>query len=332
MDKTVITIVGLGQIGASIGLALEKYGERLQRIGHTRQYAEGNRAKDLGAVDNVVVNLPSAVDKADIVVLALPVDEVEAVLKLIGPELKEGAVVLDTSPARGAAMAWAEESLPEERYYVGFTPVLGPEALHDLEGGLEQAGAELFHTGMFAITSPMGTGSAALKVAADLATMMGAAPLFADAIEVDSYMSRTHLLPQVLAAGLVNMAQGSPGWGENRKLAGRGYALLSSLVNAVDGSRAVALAARLNKEHMLRLLDDLLDEMAAMRAELADGEGEAFSQRLAQADKDRERWWQERQVAKWLTDQISDVDIREAGNPTLQLFGFGRPPRKQKRE
>lgn len=332
MDKTVITIVGLGQIGTSIGMALERHSERLHRIGHTRQYGEGNRAKDLGAVDKVVINLPNAVSKADIVVLALPVDEVEAVLKLIGPDLKEGAVVLDTSPARQAAMAWAGDNLSEGCYYLGFTPVLGPEALHSLEGGLEQAHAELFHTGMFAITAPQGASSEALKVAADLATMMGAAPLFADATEIDSYMSRTHLLPQVLAAGLVNVAQGSSGWGENRKLAGRGYALLSKLVNGVDSSTAVALAAHLNKEHMLRLLNELIGELTAMREELEAEDSDAFSQRLVQAEEDRERWWQERQVAKWLTDQLANVDIREAGNPNLQLFGFGRPPRKPKGE
>jgi prephenate dehydrogenase len=330
MDKTVLTIVGLGQIGASIGLALEPRREQLQRIGHTRNYGEGNHAKELGAVDKVVVNLPSAVEKADIVLLALPVNELEAVLKLIGHELKEGAVVLDTSPARHGAMAWAEELLSHDNYYVGFTPVLGPGALKNLEGGLEHASADLFHGGMFAISSQMGVSSAALKVAADLATMVGAAPLFADAAEVDSYMSRTHLLPQVLAACLVNVAQGSPGWNENRKLAGRSYAVISSLVSGVDNSAAVALASSLNKESMLRLLDELLEELESMRADLAEDHDTDFAKRVQEADERHKEWWNERRVAKWLTDQIADVDIREAGNPNLQLFGFGRPARKKR--
>ena len=83
MDKTRILIVGLGQIGSSIGLALQAHSDRLHRVGHTRIFGSGNHAKKIGAVDKVAINLPAAVRKAKIIVLALPMDHVENTLELI---------------------------------------------------------------------------------------------------------------------------------------------------------------------------------------------------------------------------------------------------------
>lgn len=329
MAETVVLIVGLGQIGASIGLALEKYRERLVRIGHTHQYGQGNQAKKMGAIDKVALNLPSAVDKADIVILALPVSEVQKILEVIAPDLKAGAVVLDTSPARQASSDWAQDILPEDRHYVGFTPVLNAQSLHGMAGGINEADAQLFQDGMFALTSPLGTSSEALKVATDLATMMDAVPLFADVVEIDSYLSRVHLLPQLLAASLANITVDSPGWGEGRKLAGRPYAQLTNLIAAMDRADSVALAAQLNKEHVLRSLDSLIGELEEMRAELANGESEPFETRIQRALQKRQRWWTERQRAEWLSEQRGQVDFSEAGSMFGQLIGYGKPRRKR---
>lgn len=325
MEKTEILIVGLGQIGSSIGLALEKHKDALKRVGHTRQYGQGNQAKKMGALDKSATNLPSAVRRADIVVLALPMDEVQAVLELIAPELKEGAVVLDCSPAREAASKWATDAFPEGRYYVGFTPVLNPLNLHSTRGGMSEASKLLFQDGMFAITSPMGTSSQALKVATDLAIMMDAVPLFADMAEIDSYMSTVHVLPQLLAASVANITLQSPGWEENRKLTGRPYAQLTNLLDSVDRAGAIALSARLNKEHVLRSLDDLIAELEAMRAELEDGDDVTFDARIDRAGESQRRWWVERQVVQWLSEGGEGIDMSVMGSNFGQLFGFGKP-------
>jgi prephenate dehydrogenase len=333
MDKTVILIVGLGQIGTSIGLALGKHSDMLHRIGHTRIYGQGNQAKKMGALDKSAANLPSAARKANIVVLALPMDEVKDALELIAPELKEGAVVLDCSPARQAASDWATDVLPEGRYYVGFTPVLNPKNLHITEGGINAANELLFQDGMFAITSPMGTSSDALKVAGDLATMMEAVPLFADIVEIDSYMASVHVLPQLLAAGVANITMESPGWDENRKLTGRPYAQLTNLIASLDRANAIALSARLNKEHVVRSIDDLIAELQAMRAELDEGDDGAFDARINLAGDNQRRWWQERKMVQWLSEGGEGIDMTQIGSSFGQLFGYGKPrPERGKRK
>jgi prephenate dehydrogenase len=330
MEKAVITIIGLGQIGTSIGLALQTHEDRLLRIGHTRQFGDGNHAKTLGAVDKVMINLPDSVRSADVVVLALPMHEVRAMLEFIAQDLKEGAVVLDTSPVPSVAISWAEEFFPQDRYFVGFTPVLNPKNLITAEHGIQAAKADLFKDGLFVITSGMRATSEALKVAADLATMMQAAPLFADTTEVDSYMARVHLLPQLVAASMVKVTQETAGWDESRKIAGRPYAQVTNIVGNADRAHALALSAHLDKEHVLRALDAVIEDLHRMREQLSAGD-DAMTKRIEQARAARAKWWSERQEAEWMTERAA-LDLSQAGNPFGQLFGIRPRPRPKKKD
>ena len=58
-----ITIIGTGQIGASIGLALGAQKDLFLRVGHDKDIKIANRAKDMGAVDKVEINLFRAIDR-----------------------------------------------------------------------------------------------------------------------------------------------------------------------------------------------------------------------------------------------------------------------------
>jgi prephenate dehydrogenase len=110
-----ITIVGLGQIGTSVGLALADQAELVQRIGHDRELGIARKAEKMGALDKVAINLPSAVEEADIILLSLPVDQIRETLNVIKEDIKEGAVVMDTSPVKPAVAGWASELLPTGR-------------------------------------------------------------------------------------------------------------------------------------------------------------------------------------------------------------------------
>lgn len=95
-----ITIIGLGQIGASIGLALAEHKDRVVTVGHDKEYSLEQRAKKLGAVNETNHNLPSSVENADLVILALPVNEIRETLGHIAQDLRKDAVVVETSPSK----------------------------------------------------------------------------------------------------------------------------------------------------------------------------------------------------------------------------------------
>ena len=133
-----VTIIGLGQIGTSIGLALAEHTDLVRRIGHDKDHSVARAAEKLGALDEVKINLPDSVREADIVLLSLPVSEIRETLEVIAQDLKEGAVVMDTAPVKGSVTQWAKELLPSERFYVSLVPVINPEYLHEAEGHQEE--------------------------------------------------------------------------------------------------------------------------------------------------------------------------------------------------
>ena len=53
-----ITIIGMGQIGTSLGLALSGKEDLLRRVGHDRDLSKARRAEKMGALDRVEINLP----------------------------------------------------------------------------------------------------------------------------------------------------------------------------------------------------------------------------------------------------------------------------------
>jgi prephenate dehydrogenase len=314
-----ITIVGLGQIGASIGLALGPHSSLLYRVGHDKDLTTARSAEKQGAVDAVKLNLPASVREARIVILSLPLHEIRETLQVIAEDLPEGAVVMDTAPIKAPVVAWVKEYLPAGRYYVGLVPALNPGYLHQTELGLAAAKEDLFQGGVVALSAIPGTPEEAVKLATDLVTLLGAAPLFTDMYESDGLMTSTHLAPQFLAASLLNALVGQPGWDDARKLAGRPFAALTSALAYQDEMAALGESAALNQEGLTRVLDVVIATLQEIRKEVAEGDRDRLHERLDLALEGRERWLSERTRADW--SQREKTDLTEIPNLAERLFG-----------
>ena len=316
-----ITIIGLGQIGASIGLALATQKEVIRRVGHDKEPNISKHARSLGALDKVELNLHDAVQGADLVLLTLPSDQIQETMKLIAEDLKPGAVVMDTAPVKEIVATWAATLLPAQRYYIGLTPVLGSAYLYTLDSGLDGARADLFKGGLIAISTPPATVSDAIKMAADLTRLLGATPLFADPLEMDGLMAATHLLPQLMAAGLLNATLDQPGWREGRKVAGRAYAEATSPVVQLSNAQGLATDVMLNRENTRRMLDSALAALMAIRKDIEDQDLEALAGRLERARQGRAEWWGQRQAADWASAELPATEMPTSAGVFGSLIG-----------
>jgi prephenate dehydrogenase len=294
-----ITIIGLGQIGGSIGLALAEHKEMFLRVGHDREPDAARQAMKIGAIDKHSINLPSAVREADVVVLALPVDQIRETMEVIAPDLRENAVVLDTAPVKEVVSAWAKELLPPNRHYIGLTPVLNPSYLLMQDSGIAAARADLFHQGMLCIVAPPGTVSEAFKLSADLARLVGASALFVDPVENDSLMAATHILPQLISAALLNTTVDQPGWYEARKIAGRSYAEVTNPAVHLSEPPTLSSSALATRENVLRVMDAMIASLYALRNDIEDGDSQSLVTRLERARQGGRVWWSQRQAANW---------------------------------
>lgn len=319
MKKINITIVGLGQIGASIGLALAEHSEMFERVGHDLDFRIAKQAQKMGAVDRVAANLPSAASKADIVLLCLPIDQIKETIELIAEDLREDVVVMDTGPVKEVVAAWASELFPEKRHYVGLTPVINPAYLHGLDSGIQAAHADLFRDGLMAIVSSPRSPSEAIKLAADLTRLLGADPFFADPMEIDSLMAATHTLPQLMAAALLNATVDQPGWREGRKVAGRAYAEVTSPIANFSQPKTLGKAATLNRESVIRTIDSVIATLQTLRNDIDADDNKSLESRLERARKGRELWWVQRQAADWAAEEMPS-----AATPTGSSEFFGR--------
>lgn len=326
-----LTILGLNRIGASIGLSLASRKEQLQllRVGNDREHGFARQAEKMGAIDKVVINLHNAVEDADIVILALPVNEIRSTLEVIASDLKPGVVVVDTSPVKSSVMSWAAELLPEDRFFISITPSLSATALLDGDNSVEKAHADLFKDSLMLITSPHGTDESALNLANNLTSLLGAKPLYSDAAESDGLLAATHLLPGIVSAALVNATTGQPGWREARKVASRAYAQATELALQRDDPSNPGQTALLNPENTARMIDAMIDELAKIRDGLRSGETEQVQACLKQAQDARALWWAQRQKGDWEPRADKDVKMPSGSEIIGRLFGIR--PRKDKK-
>jgi prephenate dehydrogenase len=294
-----LTIIGTGRIGTSLGLALAEQKDQIFRIGHDRSSEHARQAEKLGAFDKIVSNLYAAVDKSDIIVLALPVDEALATLKLIANDLKEGSVVMHASTNLVAACAQAKELLPAERHFVTLAPSLNPEYISETQKGPEAAHADLFKRSVITIAAPQGSDSGVVKLAADLTAMLGAKPYFADPLEYDGLTAGSNTLPKLAAAALINAVTDQPGWQEGRKLAGGAFAQISELLMHLDEEKALGKSALLNRDNSVRVIDNLIIALRQMREAIANEDEEALKGLFEKAIKDRETWLKDRYTSSW---------------------------------
>lgn len=320
-----VTIIGLRQIGASIGLALAARKEEITRVGNDREPGIARQAEKAGAVDKITYNLPSAVREADVVILAVPFDEVRDTIEVIAQDLKPGAVLIDTSPVKAPVMAWARELLPvPDRYFLSLTPTLNPLYLTE-EGDTPHA--DLFQNSLMLITSLPGTDESALALASSITQILGATPLFSDTVEADGLMAATHLLPELAAAALINTTLDQPGWPEIRKIAGPLYARVTAAALHPEESKALSLMAQGNAANVARLLENLATELLALRDAIADNDLDALQARLEHARAGRDQWQKERFSADWDADARKNVHVPTGGEIVGRLFGI-RPKKK----
>jgi prephenate dehydrogenase len=287
------------------------------------------KAQKLGAFDRTTLSLPSAVEKADVVVLALPVDEIYDVLKIIAPELREGAVVVDTSSVKVKVSEWAKELLPENRFFVTMTPTLNPLYLQEQAAGVDLAHADLFKNSLMVITSPSGTDADALKLAADLTALLGAQPFFADAYESDGLLAGSALLPRLAAASLLHAVIGQPGWQEGRKLAGKTFAQATLPALELESAGAPGKEALLNRENALRVLDNYINELSLLRQLIEENNEEMLGKHIEHALAQRELWLKQRHAADW--EQKPKAELPSARDLIGGLFmGRFRKPTEKK--
>lgn len=318
-----ITIIGLGQIGGSIGLALANHKDQVTTLGYDKSSEVTRKALKMGAVENVSHSLFASVKEADVIILALPLDQVYETLRSISQDVREDGLVMDTTPVKQTVEAWAKELLPPGRHYVGLTPALNPLVLDETLTGIEAARPDLFQHGLMAVTAPHGTAGDAIKLAANFVALLGAQAYFADLAEVDGLMATAHTLPALAAAALIDTVTGQPGWNDIRILAGRPFVAATRPIE-FEETVGLAEAAQQNRINTLRVLDEYIAALQSLRNEIDQAKGKNLQDHLERIARERIQWKRMRLAGDWHANDTPGQEIPTLGDRLLQQIGLGR--------
>lgn len=292
MAKPRITIVGLGLIGTSLGLALRQVKGELEVVGHDRDPNAAAAAKRRGAVDRTEWNLPRACEGASLIILAIPFGEIRESLAVIAPDLSPGTVVTDTANLKAPVQAWADELLPPGVSFVGGDPILRAPAQ-----GAENARPDLFRDALYCLTSSPKAEDEAIRLVANMATELGAKPFFIDAAEHDGLLTGVEHLPPLLAAALLNVVAESPAWREMRRLAGNNFQTATQASAAEIASlRDLCLN---NKENLLRWLDAYIAALLDWKEAILMADAQRLDKAFTGAIATRQQWLQDKAQDRW---------------------------------
>src|SRR4030065_2105517 len=198
-DFKKITIIGVGLIGGSLGLALKKKNPKFKISGIDKSEII-EKAIARRAIDEGTSNLKNGIKEADVVILATPVKTILDLLPQINPFIKKGCIVTDTGSTKGQIVETADKILSEDVYFIGGHPIAGSEKY-----GIEEADSHLFQDKTYILTPSKKSNLIALEKIFLLINTIGAKRLVLDPLEHDRVAGAISHLPQILAVSLTNM-------------------------------------------------------------------------------------------------------------------------------
>lgn len=317
MNDYTITIVGAGVIGTSMGLALKREQEPPRVLVHDRELGHAQAAVKKGAFDKAEWNLINACEKADLIILAIPLDGIRPTLEAIAPDLKEGVVITDTARSKTPVLAWAKELLPGHAHFIGGDPVVHPSG-----SGYEHAAADLFRNRMYCLTPAATTDEGALQVVSSLVAMLGAEPFFIDEVEHDGLVTAVEHLPSLVSVALLNTLSSQSSWREMRKMAGA----LFEQVSAGAGDEPAALKDNLvaNRANLVRWLDSYMRQLNELRTLIeAEDRSEELGQLLDKAVVEQRHWAADYKQGTFTDPELVAPKV-ETQSFMKRLIGLGR--------
>lgn len=262
------TIVGTGLIGASIGSALRTFGWRVSA--HDSVPGVVDRAIELGAVDAEGFDPAS-----EIVFVATPVgtivDQVSRAL-----EACPTAVVTDVGGVKESIVAQVTDAR-----FVGGHPMAGSERL-----GVEGADEGLFDGAAWALCPGPSTADSTYGSVREVVASLGAQVLTLSASDHDRLVAVVSHVPHLTAAALVRVADAhASDHAALLRLAAGGF---RDMTRIAAGSPDIwpGVCAQ-NRDAILEVLDQLVDELATLRRVVAAGQGDELSALLGDAQQVR---------------------------------------------
>ncbi|MFA5833979.1 MAG: prephenate dehydrogenase/arogenate dehydrogenase family protein [Bacteroidota bacterium] len=278
-----ITIIGLGVIGGSLGLAIKQNNSGAIVTGFDEK-TKIKSALHREAIDYGAASLSASIHDADIIFLCTPVHTILESLSDIAVHCKPNAIITDVGSTKSEIVRAAKKIFRSNGIFVGGHPMAGSEGK-----GITYADAMLFQNATYVLCADTKL-QKKISSLSSLLHLIGARVLFLSASDHDKIAATISHLPQLVAVAMMNMV-------ERKNRSHHGYLQL-----AAGGFRDITRIASSPYEMWRDILASNAHEIRAIV--------KAFSVLLLQFQKDlstpskRKKFSQRFQSAKIFRDAI----------------------------
>lgn len=277
-----VAILGLGLMGASLGMALRERGVARQVAGFDADPGVTERARERGAIDVGYASVAEAVAGSALVALATPLLAMRDLLAEMAPLLAETTVVTDLGSVKAPVVSWAEPLLRAPGQFVGGHPMAGSE-----QSGVEAANSGLYRDCVWCLTPTDHTSTTALHMVTRLIEAMGANPRIMPPEQHDQAVALASHLPLVAASALTLTVAQSPDATDAFALAAGGF---RDATRVASGSPRMARDICLtNTTPLLSALDRYIATLQSLR-DLIVEQSPALEATFTEAKDARNRW------------------------------------------
>jgi prephenate dehydrogenase len=279
-----VTLIGVGLLGGSLGLALRRGRLAGSVVGFVRRAASLKECQSLGAVDQATQDLQQAVEGADLIVLCTPIAQMRPLVEQMWPALGRGAIVTDVGSVKGSVVrAMGPLVARAGAHFVGSHPMAGSEKM-----GVSAARADLFVNAVCVVTPAKNSNKASVRKVERLWKLVGGRGLRLTPEAHDDLVSRSSHLPHVVAAGLANLVLAPEYPKEQGLLCANGFRDTTRIASgSPEMWRDIAMA---NRENLARALESLMDRLRGFRRALKRGDEQAIAAYFEQARQRRGAW------------------------------------------
>jgi prephenate dehydrogenase len=279
-----ITIVGVGLLGGSIGLAAKKFKLAAEVAGFARREKTIAECEKFGATDYATTDLAAAVYNADLVILCTPLAQMRSLAEQFLPALKRGAIVTDVGSVKAGVVRELESLIAKVgAHFVGSHPMAGGE-----KTGVAAARADLFEDAICVLTPTRKSHAGTVRKLEQFWKALGGHVIKLSPEHHDLFVSRTSHLPHVVAATLANLVLDPAQPRGQAQLCANGFRDTTRIASgSPEMWRDITLA---NRKQIAAALNSFISELQKFQTVLKKSEAKAITKFFETAKNRRDRW------------------------------------------
>ena len=265
-----VTIVGLGLLGGSVGLAVQANMPGARVVGYDADADVRQKARELGLAHSIAETPGEAARGSDLVVLCVPVGAMGAAAAALAEGLSPDAVISDVGSSKGSVARALAEALPGH-HIIPAHPVAGTE-----RSGPDAGFATLFANRWCIVTPPEDADSGAVARVVAFWEALGARVETMDPDHHDKVLAVTSHLPHLIAYTIVGTASDLEAVTQSEviKYSAGGFRDFTRIA-ASDPTmwRDVFLS---NREAVLEMLQRFTEDLTELQKAIRKGDGDTL--------------------------------------------------------